>query len=117
MLTGVSLLPSDSRSTVAWRMDWILGLQGRLAKKMSIACCRVKPLHQYMYASAVAGALPNPAMHPTDQQREVARRWEVVSMTFQGRRGRKLANAASKTSSYISDCISSCIRMLTLDME
>ena len=61
MLTGVSLLPSDSRSTVAWRMDWILGLQGRSAKKVSMACCKVNPLHQYMYASAVAGALPKPA--------------------------------------------------------
>ena len=46
---------------MACRMDCILGLQGREAKKMSIACCSVKPRHQYMYASAVAGALPNPA--------------------------------------------------------
>ena len=62
MLTGVRPLPSDNRSTVACRMDCILGLQGREAKNVSMACCSVKPRHQYMYASAVAGALPNPAM-------------------------------------------------------
>ncbi len=31
MVTGVSLLPSDSRSTVACRMDWMRGQQGRRA--------------------------------------------------------------------------------------
>ena len=69
IFTGVSLLPCDSRSTVACRMDWILGLQGRLAKKVSMACCRVKPLHQYMYAKAVAGALPSPACQVYDRSR------------------------------------------------
>ncbi len=69
MFTGVSLLPCDSRSTVACRMDWILGLHGRLAKNVSMACCRVKPLHQYMYAKAVAGALPSPACQIYDRSR------------------------------------------------
>jgi hypothetical protein len=37
------------------------GLQGRTLMNLAMASCRVKPLHQYMYASAVAGARPKPA--------------------------------------------------------
>ena len=61
MRMGVSAVPSTRRSTVACRMAPMRGLHGRTAMNVPMASARLKPRHQYMYASAVAGALPRPA--------------------------------------------------------
>lgn len=63
MRTGVSAVPSTRRSTLAWRMATMRGLHGRTAMNVLMASCRLKPQHQYMYANAVAGALPKPVCH------------------------------------------------------
>lgn len=60
MVAGYNLPLSSSASQVACRMAWRFGLQGLTALRCSNAASSEKLRNQYMYANAVAGALPIP---------------------------------------------------------